>query len=77
MRDRSTIHHTKIEDFTAFLVANGFVIEEPKGCEVLRARLKSFPPIIYFKRDRADHLTSYGVGLTWQKHYMRNRRATK
>lgn len=54
MANRHTLSVTKLEDFKAWLVSDGWYIQEPKGVyEVLRATKKSrkYPLIVYKRHD--------------------------
>ena len=54
MANRNTLSVNKVEKFKAYLVADGWQIQEPKGdYEVLRATKKSrkHPLIVYYRHD--------------------------
>lgn len=59
MANRHKLHINKLEDFTNWLVNDGWEIEEPKGMyEILRARKTDRRnPLIVYKKDNAkEHL---------------------
>lgn len=77
MADRATLHHSKLEEFAAWAAADGWTREPTKGeYEALRLSKPGRPPVIVYRRDRGDHLTttdnSPGGGLVRQ--YIRSRR---
>lgn len=54
MANRNTLSVTKLDDFKAWLVKDGWQIQEPKGnYEVLRATKegKKHPLIVYYRHD--------------------------
>ena len=60
MADRHTLHINQLEDFKAWLIKDGWEVEELKGLyEVLRARKtgRRFPLIVYKKDSAKQHLT--------------------
>lgn len=60
MANRSRLHISKLEDFKAWLLKDGWSIEEPKGTwEVLRARKsdRKNPLIVYTRMDAKEHLS--------------------
>src|ERR1700685_3143254 len=62
-RTRNLLALTKLVDFAAWAQCQGYKVEPVKGThEVLRLRKKGLSPVLYFKRDGAQHATSYGDG---------------
>jgi hypothetical protein len=68
-RSRSLLAISKLEEFAAWAIADGFVREETKGeYEVLRLRWaekingQRMQPYIFFRRDGAQHATSQAEG---------------
>lgn len=54
MANRNTLAVTKLEDFTVWLVSDGWRVQEPKGLyEVLRATKegRKHPLIVYWRND--------------------------
>lgn len=74
MRDRSLLHINKLTAFTAFAEGRGYRTEPTQGIyEVLRLR-KDGPPIIFHKRDRGEHATATGKGLSLVKAFLKERK---
>lgn len=67
---RDLLHKTKLEDFKAWLIKDGWIIENPKGLyEVLRATKTQRKPLIVFEKDNSkQHYTIQDkyVGLVYQ-----------
>lgn len=60
MADKHRLHISKLEDFKAWLIKDGWSIEKPKGTwEVLRARNsgRKNPLIVYTRMDAKEHLS--------------------
>lgn len=75
MSDRATLHHSKTEDFKAYLYCRGFSILSPVSAfEVVRVKWQNRPPVSFYKRINTDHLTATGVGVTLVHQYIRDRR---
>lgn len=56
---RCCLHLSKVEEFKAWAIANGYNEEKPKGeYEILRLRKGTNPPILIFKRLRGDHAST-------------------
>lgn len=59
MANRHLLHKNRLMDFEAWLVENGWQLQEPKGkYEVVRAVNKSFqnvPLIVYTRQDSPEH----------------------
>lgn len=56
MARRNLLHKTKLEDFKAWLIQEGWKIEEPKGIwEVFRARANKRIIIFYDTLDSKEH----------------------
>jgi len=78
MRIRHLVHVNKIEEFKEFCQGLGYRIEQPKGVyEVLRIK-KNGPPVLFYKKDRTDHLTCFGKdGLRLAYDFINGKRITK
>lgn len=86
-RTRSELHVRKLDDFVAYLEANGWAKVPTKGpYEVVRLRHPSHksggPVIVYTKTQTlaggpVQHLTIYGQALAWWNRYRRERRRPK
>ena len=77
-RSRSLLALTKLVDFAAWAVCQGYKVEPTKGSyEVLRLRKKGENPVLYFKRDKGDHATSYGEGTALVQKWINTRKEKK
>ena len=83
-RSRSLLALTKLVDFAAWAVCQGYTIEPTKGkYEVLRLRKKGQSPLLYFRREKGmmggepEHATSYGDGTTLVQQWLNSRKQTK
>jgi hypothetical protein len=77
-RSRNLLALTKIADFAAWAVSQGYRREPTKGSyEVLRLRKKGEAPVLFFKRDRGDHATSYGDGTALVQKWVNSRKTKK
>lgn len=82
-RSRSLLAISKIEEFAAWAIADGFTRETCKSTwEVLRLRWPGHQPYIFFTRGGAQHATSQSEGTQLVKRWLRSReneasRATK
>lgn len=75
MANRSRLHINKLEDFKAWLINDGWKIEEPKGIyEVLRARKagRKNPLIVYKKASAKEHLSIMGRDIGVLGAYLRD-----
>jgi len=82
-RSRNMLHESKIEEFAAWAVADGFVREDTKGTyEVLRLRWgqkidgRKIQPYIFFQRDRSCHATSQAEGSQLVARWLRSKTTT-
>lgn len=82
-RSRSMLAMSKLEEFAAWAIADGFAREDTKGTyEVLRLRWaekidgRRMQPYIFFKRDRSDHVTSQAEGSQLISRWLRERNKT-
>lgn len=72
MRDRSLLHYSKLGIFLTWVKSEGYEIHEIKGeYEVFRIK-QNKDLIIGYKRDKTDHITVYGKGLTLIKKFLRS-----
>ncbi len=63
MAVRSRLHHTKIEEFAVWAIAQGFQRLPTKGdYEVLRLKKDGRDPVIMYKRLSTDHVSTFGYG---------------
>ena len=77
-RSRSLLALTKMEEFAAWAVSQGYRREPTKGTyEVLRLRKKGESPVLYFKRDKGEHATSYGDGTKLIQTWINTRKQDK
>ena len=83
-RSRSLLALTKLVDFAAWAVCQGYKVEPTKGTyEVLRLRKKGEAPLLYFRRDKGSfggepqHATSYGDGTTLVYQWLNSRKQPK
>jgi hypothetical protein len=77
-RSRNLLAMTKLVDFAAWAVSHGYRREPTKGTyEVLRLRRKGESPVLYFKRDKGEHATSYGEGTTLVQLWINTRKEKK
>ena len=77
-RSRNLLALTKLVDFAAWAVCQGYRVEPTKGTyEVLRLRKKSESPVLYFRRDKGEHATSYGEGTALVQQWINSRKAKK
>lgn len=77
-RTRNLLAITKLVDFAAWAQCQGYKVEPTKGTyEVLRLRKKGESPVLYFKRDGAQHATSYGEGTALVQLWINSRKAKK
>jgi hypothetical protein len=77
-RSRSLLPLSKVEEFAAWAIADGFVREETKGVyEVLRLRWgqkvngRKMQPYIFFKRAAAHYATTQAEGTQLVSRWMR------
>jgi hypothetical protein len=69
---------TKLVDFAAWAVSQGYNREPTKGTyEVLRLRKKGMSPVLFFKRDKGEHATSYGEGTALVQLWINTRKQEK
>jgi|GEM_PF-2360147 hypothetical protein len=77
-RSRNLLALTKLVDFAAWAVCQGYKVEPTKGTyEVLRLRRKSESPVLYFRRDKGEHATSYGEGTALVQLWINTRKQAK
>jgi hypothetical protein len=77
-RSRNLLAMTKLVDFAAWAVSQGYNREPTKGTyEVLRLRKKGMSPVLFFKRDKGEHATSYGEGTTLVQLWINTRKEKK
>jgi hypothetical protein len=77
-RSRNLLALTKLVDFAAWAVSQGYRREPTKGAyEVLRLRRKGESPVLFFKRDRGEHATSYAEGTTLVQQWINTRKEKK
>jgi hypothetical protein len=83
-RSRSLLALTKLVDFAAWAVCQGYRVEPTKGTyEVLRLRKKGEAPLLYFRRDKGSfggepqHATSYGEGTALVQQWLNSRKQSK
>jgi hypothetical protein len=77
-RSRNLLSLSKIEEFATWAVSQGFKREPPKGTyEILRLRKKGESPVLFFKRDKGEHATSYGDGTNLVKQWINTRKQPK
>ena len=77
-RARNLLALTKLVDFAAWAVCQGYKVEPVKGAyEVLRLRKKGESPILFFRRDGAQHATSYGEGTALVQLWINTRKQEK
>lgn len=73
-RSRSLLAISKIEEFAAWAVADGFTREPCKSTwEVLRLRWPNHHPYIFFTRGGAQHATSQAEGTQLVQRWLRSR----
>lgn len=73
-RSRSLLAISKIEEFAAWAIADGFTREPCKSTwEVLRLRWPNHQPHIFFTRGGAQHATSQSEGTQLVKRWLRSR----
>lgn len=69
--DRSLLHYTKLNEFLTWVLTEEYEILTVKGkYEVFRLK-KSNELIIGYKRNKTDHITVYGQGLTLVRKFLR------
>jgi len=80
-RSRALLALSKIDEFAAWAITQGYTRETPKGTyEVLRLRIKGQAPLLYFKKAESasggdpQHATSYGEGTGLVKRWINNRK---
>jgi hypothetical protein len=77
-RSRNMLALSKLEEFAKWAVSQGYRREPTKGTyEVLRLRKKGESPVLYFKRDKGEHATSYGDGTALVKLWINSRKQAK
>jgi hypothetical protein len=77
-RSRNLLALTKLVDFAAWAVCQGYKVEPTKGSyEVLRLRKKGESPVLFFKRDKGQHATSYGDGTALVQLWVNTRKEKK
>ena len=77
-RARNLLALSKMEEFAKWAVSHGYRREPTKGTyEVLRLRRKGESPVLYFKRDGAQHATSYGEGTALVQLWINTRKQEK
>jgi len=77
MRDRATIHVSKINELKKFLIGRDFKIIATKGdYEAIRAKCDS-QLVIFHRRPRSNHLTSHGLGSMLAHNFICRRRKEK
>ena len=77
-RSRNLLALSKLEEFAVWAVSQGYRREPTKGTyEVLRLRKKGDSPVLFFKRDRGEHATSYGDGTALVQLWINTRKAKK
>ena len=77
-RARNLLALSKLEEFAKWAVSQGYRREPTKGTyEVLRLRKKGESPVLYFKRDKGEHATSYGEGTALVKQWINTRKHEK
>jgi hypothetical protein len=77
-RARNLLALTKVVDFAAWAVCQGYKVEPTKGAyEVLRLRKKGESPVLFFRRDRGEHATSYAEGTTLVQQWINTRKEKK
>lgn len=78
-RTRNLLHETKLEDFKRWLLLNGYElmrIPEQSKFEVMRIKQKSvyaMPSISFYKRERTEHITTYGLGTQLVVRWLKER----
>lgn len=81
MRHRGLLHLSKLDDFAAWAESSGFEREPTKGdFEVLRLRPPAIegrvsPPITFFVKASAEHVTAFDAGLKLVRRWIRERKA--
>jgi hypothetical protein len=77
-RSRNLLSLSKLEEFAKWAVSHGYRREPTKGTyEVLRLRKKGESPVLFFKRDRGEHATSYAEGTTLVQQWINTRKEKK
>lgn len=78
--DRATLHKNALNDFIAWAKTKGY-IEHPLTRHPYEvARLEYYTPqgnnphLVFYKRERTDHITCEGNGRTLMLRYMRERK---
>lgn len=75
-RTRNLLHPNKLDDFRQWAEAAGYTVEATKGAyEVLRLRKGAAPPLIFHKRDRTDHITTFGAGTSLVQRWLHRRKS--
>ena len=77
-RARNLLALTKVVDFAAWAVCQGYKVEPTKGTyEILRLRKKGENPVLFFKRNTGEHATSYAEGTTLDQQWINTRKEKK
>lgn len=77
-RSRNLLALSKLEDFSKWADSKGYRREPTKGTyEVLRLREKGMSPVLFFKRDKGEHATSYGDGTALVQQWINSRKQEK
>ena len=77
-RTRNLLALSKLEEFAVWAVSQGYRREPTKGTyEVLRLRKKGESPVLFFRRDKGEHATSYGDGTALVQLWINTRKEKK
>ncbi len=76
-RSRNSLHLSKLEEFAAFCVNDGWVRQQPKGYdEVLRMTKTGKEPLIVHKQAGAkEHATTWGNSQMMFVNWIKSKRA--
>ena len=77
-RSRNLLSLSKLEEFAVWAVSQGYRRETTKGTyEVLRLRKRGESPVLFCKRDKGEHATSYGDGTALVQLWINTRKHDK
>lgn len=77
-RARNLLALTKVQEFSLWAESQGYKSEPTKGSyEILRLRKKGQSPVLFFKRDKGEHATSYGDGTALVQAWINTRKHPK
>lgn len=77
MRTRNLLHHRKLDEFLRWATVCGFDVSFPPAHTYQAAMLRrgQETPIIIYRRDHGEHLTTYGPGTALVLQWIDERKA--